>query len=201
VTQTSRQRLRDAAHVLRAQRIDLQSLADAQGLAATHTLLVLLGALCLSPVPGVGTVLGLAVVALAAAMWRGHALAALPSRLAGFELSHRAARRVLRALVRVQALAERSARPRWRMAAVLLGERGAAGVIAVAGALIALPIPFGNLLPAAAVVCFGIALPRADGLLATLGCLLALAGLAWPLGLAAGALQVGAGQLGAWWPG
>jgi hypothetical protein len=53
----------------------MQTLAQAHGPAAHGTWLLLMAVPCLLPVPGVGTVLGLGMAALAAAMWRGQSSA------------------------------------------------------------------------------------------------------------------------------
>ena len=52
----------------------MRAMAQAPGPEAHGTLLLLLAMPCLLPVPGVGTVLGLGMAALAAAIWRGLAL-------------------------------------------------------------------------------------------------------------------------------
>ena len=75
------QRLRDTAAALPAERVSMQTLPQAHGHTAHGTLLLLMAVPCLLPVPGVGTVLGLGMAALAAAMWRGHSSACLPRRV------------------------------------------------------------------------------------------------------------------------
>lgn len=52
------ERLRDAAAALDGERVALSTLADLHGPAAQGTLLVLLAAPCMLPMPGVGGVLG-----------------------------------------------------------------------------------------------------------------------------------------------
>lgn len=83
------QRLRATAAALRGERVSIQALAQAHGPAAHGTLLLLMAVLCL--VPGVGTVLGLGLAALATAMWRGHPSASLPRRVVELELSRHSA--------------------------------------------------------------------------------------------------------------
>mgnify|MGYP000896822459 CR=1 FL=1 len=76
--------LRDAAAALPAERVSMQTIAKAHGPAAHGTLLLMTAVPCLLPVPGVGTVLGLGMAALAAAMERaesthkGYGLSTLP---------------------------------------------------------------------------------------------------------------------------
>ena len=59
------QRLRETAAALSEERVSMQTLAHAHGPAAQGTLLLLMAGTCLMPVPGVGTVLGFGMAALA----------------------------------------------------------------------------------------------------------------------------------------
>ena len=105
------QRLRETASALSEEQVSMQDLAQAHGPAAHGTLLLLMAVPCLLPVPGVGTVLGLGMVALAAAMWRGHSSACLPRRVAELELSRRWAQRVLGMLASAYSIADASPGP------------------------------------------------------------------------------------------
>ena len=89
------QRLRDAAATMQEERVSMQAMAQAHGPEAHGTLLLLMAMPCLLPVPGVGTVLGLGMAALAVAMWRGHCALRLPQRVAELELPRHWAQRVL----------------------------------------------------------------------------------------------------------
>ena len=106
------QRLRDAPVGLGGERVTLQGLADAHDPSTRETLLVLLGALCILPVPGVGTVLGFGVVGLSVVMWRGEAGVTLPIRVARADVSRELGQRVLRLLARFYAVAARAFWPR-----------------------------------------------------------------------------------------
>ena len=81
MTESIVQRLRETAATLPAARVSMQTLAPAHGPAAHGTWLLLMAVPCLLPVPGVGTVLGLGMAALAAAMGRGQSSACLPRRV------------------------------------------------------------------------------------------------------------------------
>lgn len=169
-------RLREAQAGLRGERVPLGMLAAAHGPAAQGTLLLLLAAPCLLPVPGVGTVLGFGIAAMAVAFWHGRGLDTLPPRVAELELPHRWAHRVLGLLARLYGLAGRLARCRLAH----LAATGPSPLLAVAVALMSfiviLPIPFGNVLPAVALILIGLGLVFRDGLAVALG--LATAGLA-----------------------
>ena len=106
------QRLRQAAADLPSEPVSLQSLAQAHGPATHGSLLLLMAAPCLLPVPGVGTVFGVGLAALAIAMWRGQAEEHLPGRVARLELPRHWAQRVLVLLAATYAAAGHLARAR-----------------------------------------------------------------------------------------
>lgn len=170
------QRLRETAAALPAERVSMQALAQAHGPAAHGTLLLLMAVPCLLPVPGVGTVLGLGMAALAAAMWRGHPSACLPGRVAELELSRHWAQRVLGMLASAYSIAGRYAKARLSHLASADRRSWTAAAIGLMAVIVVLPIPFGNLLPALAMMLIGLGLVFRDGVAVLLG--LAMAGLA-----------------------
>jgi hypothetical protein len=176
-------RLSAAADTLTDERVPLRTLADAHGAAAQGSLLVLLAVPCVLPVAGVGTVLGLGLIALAWAIWRGDATCALPARVAALTLSREAARNVLRRLAQVHAAAAKLSRERLPHLAgpgmrAWLGAK--AGLMAL---LIVLPIPFGNLLPALSLLLLGLGLAFRDGLAVLLSTAVATLAVAFTGGL------------------
>lgn len=177
------QRLHAAADELRCDQTNLQFLVDAHRPQVREALLVLLGTLCLCPVPGVGTVVGTAIFAMAVMSWRGLGDASLPSRFGDFGLSRVRATRVLRTLARIHEVAERTHQPRWRALVDWLPDRVMAGAAALMGVLIALPIPLGNFLPGLALILAGLGLLRRDGLSLLLGAGCGVLGAVWPLAL------------------
>lgn len=144
-------------------------------------MLVLLGTLCLCPVPGVGTVVGTAIFAMSVMDWRGARDLSLPARFGDFALTRVRATWVLRTLARIHAVAERTHQPRWRALVDRLPSRVMAAAAAVMGMLIALPIPLGNLLPGLALILAGLGLLRRDGLSLLLGAGCAVLGTLWPV--------------------
>lgn len=185
------QRLRETAATLSEERVSMHTLAQAHGPAAHGTLLLLMAGPCLLPVPGVGTVLGLGMAALAIAMWRGHACACLPQRVAELELPRHWAQRVLGMLASAYGMAGRFAKARMSHLASPGRRSGTAAAIGLMAVLVVLPIPFGNLLPALATMLIGLGLVFRDGVAVVLGyitaglALLATAGLmlvAWAWG-------------------
>jgi hypothetical protein len=170
------QRLRETAAALPAGRVSMQALAQAHGPAAHGTLLLPMAVPCLLPVPDVGTVLALGMAALAAAMWRGHSAACLPRRVAELELSRHWAQRVLGMLASAYSIAGRYARARLSHLASADKRSWTAAAIGLMSVIVVLPIPFGNLLPALAMMLIGLGLVFRDGVAVVLG--LAMAGLA-----------------------
>lgn len=190
-------RLRRAAARLEGEQVALGTLADAHGSAARGTLLVLTALPCMLPVPGTGTVLGLGLVALAFAMWRGQDAGVLPARVAAFRLPRPAAQRVLRLAASFYARAGRWSRTRWP---ALLESAWLAPLlalfIAVMALLIVLPIPFGNVLPALAVIAVGIGLAFRDGLAVAAGAATGVLAVGLTAGLGAGTWLLGSQLLG-----
>lgn len=176
------ERLRGAARALQGERVSVADLAAAHGPAARGTLLVLLAVPCLLPMAGVGTLLGLGLVPVALAMWRGQVVC-LPPRVASLALPLAGAQRVLRWIAGFYDFAGRWSRVRLphlvregrcRVSALLVG------AMAV---LIVLPIPFGNVLPALSLTALGLGLVFRDGAAAVLGGVFATLALLFTAGL------------------
>lgn len=170
------QRLREAAATLPDEPVSMRALERAHGPEAHGTLLLLMAAPCVLPVPGVGTVLGLGMAALALAMWRGQSAVRLPQRVAQLQMSRSWAQRVLGLLAAAYALAGRHARARWSHLATAGKGSGAAAAVMLMALIVVLPIPLGNLLPALALALIGLGLVFRDGVVVVLG--LVMAGLA-----------------------
>jgi len=170
------QRLRDAAAAIRDERVSMRAMAQAHGPEAHGTLLLFLAMPCLLPVPGVGTVLGMGMAALAVAMWQGRCATCLPQRVAELELPRHWAQRVLGLLASAYAMAGRHARPRLSHLAIAGRRSAIALVVGLMALLVVMPIPFGNVLPALALMLVGLGLVFRDGVAVVLG--LAAAGLA-----------------------
>ncbi len=183
MTMSIAQRLRQAAADLPCERVSLQSLAQAHGCATQGTLLLLMAAPCLLPVPGVGSVLGLGLAALAAAMWRGQATENLPERVGKIELPRLWAQRVLVLLARTYAAAGRVARARFTDLACVGRRSWTAATVGLMAVIVVLPIPFGNVLPALALMLIGLGLVFRDGVAMILGMMTAALALALTAGL------------------
>lgn len=185
-------RLRRASCRLPEQGLTLRELADLHGPAAPGSLLILLAAPCLLPIPGVGTVLGLSLLTLAAGLWRGRSHHGLPERVAHLNLSADWARRVLRVLAQCHGATEGWVKARMGPGATNPGQRWLSAIVALMAVLIVLPIPFGNFLPALSLMLAGLAITARDGL--ALMASYALAALSTAFG-------VGVSLLGLFWGG
>jgi hypothetical protein len=155
------------------------------------SLLILMAVPCVLPIPGIGNVMGLGMMGLAWAIWQGDVAAGLISRARTSPLNAHHRRKIRRVIRRVHRLAAPWCRPRleglvspsprsWHAAS-------AAALVAIMGALIFLPIPLGNVLPAASVTCLGLGLSHRDGVAALWSAGLAVLALAYTAALAAGA--------------
>lgn len=187
MTPNLHQRLERSATELGNQPITLGDLAQAHGPALPGSLLVLVSAPCALPIPGVGNVLGVTMILMALAMWRGNDWTILPARVSRFRLSARAARWVLRLLARVYRLAARWSRQRLSHLTLLQRRTWLAPKLALMGAVIFLPLPFGNVLPALAVMVLGVGVAFRDGLAVLSATGLAVASVAYAAAVAAGA--------------
>lgn len=178
-------RLRAAAAALDGEHIALARLADLHGSAVQGTLLVLMAAPCMLPVPGVGNVLGLGLGLLGWSMWRGQDAARLPDRVGAWEMPQRWARRVLALLAHFYGLAHRLARQRLDHLAEPAPRSWLSAQVAVMAVLIFLPIPFGNVLPALSLMLLGVGFAFRDGWAVLLSAALAACALLYTAALGA----------------
>lgn len=192
------ERLRAASASLQSDRVSLAEMAEAHGPAAQGTLLVLMAAPCLLPVAGVGTLLGLGLVAVALALWRGHEPVGLPPRVAAMALPRDGAQRVLGLIAHFYAFASRCSRARLTHLVRTGRCRWTAASVGAMAVLIVLPIPFGNVLPALALTAFGLGMVFRDGAAVLLGAVFSVLALAFTAALGLAAWHWGGEGLTAW---
>ena len=135
-------------------------------------LLVFLCALpFLQPIPlaGLGTPVGILLIAAGLQLARGQAAPSLPRFAAERRLEAATVARLMTLAEKFLGYAERIARPRWPV--VAKSHRLIGGAIIVLALIMIIPVfvPFGNPLTAAPLALFGLALLEEDGLLAALG--------------------------------
>lgn len=191
-------RLRAAAATLPPGAVPLSHMAQAHGGAAQATLLVLLAAPCMLPIPGVGTLLSMGLIMLATLIWQSQGDLALPQRLARIELPREWAQKVLHLLARFYELAHRLTRPRLSGLVGSMARHWVAPGTLLMALLIFLPIPFGNVLPAVSLMLAGLALAMRDGaaMLAAVG--VGLAAVAMSVAVLALGVHVGGEAWQAW---
>jgi hypothetical protein len=161
---TQAQRLRAAAAALQDQPLRLQQLFRLHGKAGPGALLVVLAVPCLLPLPGTGSLMSLGLVALAWMIWRHFPRLVMPRRVGRFQLSAPMARRALHSLAWLYEQSARLMRARLRWW-VQPGHRvWLAPLVAAMAAIIFMPIPFGNIVPASVLLLIGLGLVFEDGL-------------------------------------
>lgn len=156
--------------------VSVGDLMDAFGGRAMGALLLVFGLICTLPLPpGSTTIFGAPLMLLAPQLMLGARGPWLPRRLRARTLATadlgKALPRVLVWLERAEALS----RPRLAFLFGPVGDRTIGLVCTLLAAVLILPIPLGNILPAAAVSVLGLALAQRDGALALLGYALAAA--------------------------
>ena len=162
--QMQARRLRAAAEALEDQPMRLQQLFRLHGRAGPGALLVVLTVPCLLPLPGAGTLMSLGLAALAWMIWRYFPRLVMPRRVGRLQLSAAMARRALHTLAWLYEQAARVMRARLRWW-VQPGHRvWLAPLVAAMALVIFLPIPFGNVVPAVALLLIGLGLVFEDGL-------------------------------------
>lgn len=168
--------------------ISVGELTEQFGGRATGALLLVFGLACTLPLPPGGTtVFGLPLVLLApqvaaagGAPWLPHRLKSKSVKIADLR---KGLPRMLRWLERVEAVS----RPRLSFLFGAWGHRAVAVVCTLLALVLILPIPLGNILPAASVSVLSLSLVQRDGLLSLAGYALAA--------LSAGVLALSAGVI------
>lgn len=168
-------------------RITLARIAALHGSALQGSMLVLLAVPCLLPIPGIGNVMGTALMLLSLAMWRHQDSEHLLRRVGTFALSAAWGRRVLGLLARCHELFERWSRQRLVHLAAPSARFWTAPLVGLLGVIIFLPVPLGNVLPACSLLSLGCGLAVRDGLAMLLGAALGVGSTAYAAALALGA--------------
>lgn len=126
--------------------------------------------------PGVSTVVGLLVAWPAIQMLLGHEIAVLPSLVARREVDVAELARVIRIVTPRLAWAERLIRPRWSTS-FQAAKRLTGIVMLLVGLSMAVPVPFGHVVPAFVIMLLAVAYLEQDGLALLLALLAGLASL------------------------
>ncbi|WP_170133980.1 exopolysaccharide biosynthesis protein [Palleronia aestuarii] len=166
-------------------RVSLGEIIAAMGRRGFAPLLLLLAAPNLVLyVPGASTITGIPLLLVAAQLLAGRDMAWLPGMLARRSMERDALRRVIEAALPWIERVERLARPRlWPR-----GAGRAAGIACLVMAIVLiLPLPFVNVLPAAAILLMALGMGERDGLWLAAGLLVGLVCLALAAAILGGA--------------
>jgi hypothetical protein len=145
-------------------RLSLAELIRLHGDASGPVLMMLLAVMATLPIAGAGMVLSLGIFLLSWAWLRGMDNMPLPERLGRVTLNVAWTRRCLHSLAWIYEQADRLLRPRW-IAMSNRRLRPLWGVwIALMAAVIFIPLPFGNVLPAISLVLLSLGWMFRDGL-------------------------------------
>jgi len=171
-----RARAAQASDACRLTLAELLTLPDSQSL---PSVLLLSAALTMLPVAGAGTVLSFLLWWVAWAWWRGHDRLNVPPRALALSLSPRWSRRCLHGLAWVFEQADRCLRPRWAWWTHQRTQPWWALWVSLMAALIFLPLPLGNVLPALSLMLVALGWMFRDGLALALAGATGVAALAY----------------------
>ncbi len=184
-------RLRQALHRFdpahpepgRAHALTLAELQALLGHGSGHCMLLMLATLSMLPLVGIGNVVCLAVLGLAVAVLLEREAVSLPTRLSTFRLNQRWAPRCLRTLVWIYSTAGQWLRPRWEM--LMHRHLRLWWAVWMVGmvAMILLPLPLVNILPAFSLLLLSLGWLFRDGVALALSTAAGVAGLAYALSL------------------
>ena len=192
-------RLRTAAAALEGQTMSLQQLFRLHGRAGPGALLVVLSVPCMLPIPGAGVFMSMGMVMVAWMIWRYYPRLVMPRKVGRWKLSATMARRALHTLAWMYDQASRVMRVRMAWWLQPLHRIWLAPLVALLALVIFLPIPFGNVLPAAVLMLIGLGLVFEDGLAILIGVVLGVTLLAVLIALASGMMHW-ASELWMVWP-
>lgn len=192
-------RLRTAAAALEGQTMSLQQLFRLHGRAGPGALLVVLSVPCMLPIPGAGVFMSMGMVMVAWMIWRYYPRLVMPRKVGRWKLSATMARRALHTLAWMYDQASRVMRVRMAWWLQPLHRIWLAPLVALLALVIFLPIPFGNVLPAAVLMLIGLGLVFEDGLAMLIGVALGVTLLIVLIALASG-MTHWASELWLVWP-
>jgi hypothetical protein len=156
-----RARAADASDAWRLTLAELLALQDSQSL---PSVLLLSAALTMLPVAGAGTVLSILLWWVAWAWWRGHDRLPVPRRALELSLSPIWSRRCLHGLAWVFEQADRCLKPRWALWVHQRTQPWWGVWVSLMAAVIFLPLPLGNVLPALSLMLVALGWMFRDGL-------------------------------------
>ena len=160
--------------------VTIAALSDALSHRAYGMLMLVLALPNLIPIPapGLSAIVGAPLLLVTLQMLLGLKSPWFPSFIGKRKLKTEQLRHVCRRVVPVMKRLERITSPRLKILAKPPFDRTIALICVVLSLMIMMPIPFGNALPALAIVCFAIGILQRDGLFILAGLLITLLGTA-----------------------
>jgi hypothetical protein len=180
--------LLDFAHGFPGERVRLRDLADLLGARSFGFLLLLFALPNVLPfgIPGLSTITGVPLALVALQMMLGLPRPYLPDWLGDRSIRRDDFRRMVAKSVPWLRRVERLMKPRWTMLTNARSERILGGVCFMLAAVLCLPIPLGNLLPAIGVALLSLGILERDGALVGVGFVAGLGGVVLASGVAWG---------------
>jgi hypothetical protein len=165
--------LRDLLKQQKKERVYLRDLVDNMGDRAFASVLFIFAlpeALPL-PVAGVSAILGIPLMMFSAQLLLGFSKPWIPSWIANRSLKRKDFEKLIKKFLLTLEKFENVIRPRWKFVTKPLAQRILGLLLLILAIIIALPIPFGNMLPAIVIVIISLGLIEQDGLVIVLGAL------------------------------
>jgi len=121
------------------------------------------------PIAGVSAIIGTPLFIFSVQLLLGYSSPRLPKWLSNKTFRRKDFEKAVRQILRYLHRFEKVIRPRWQFATTPIVERWLGLLFVVLAIVIMLPIPFGNFLPAIAIVTISLGLIEADGVLVVVG--------------------------------
>lgn len=151
------------------------------GNGSAHVVLLVMALASILPIAGTGNVMALGMLLLATSYVQGHGHFSLPERVGRFKLDAKWSRRSLRALDWIYDKAGRCMQPRWTWVMHPSTRLIWSAWIVLMAAIIFLPLPLGNVLPAFSLMALSLGWMFADGVALAVSLLFGLSALAYTL--------------------
>lgn len=171
--------------------IKLQYLLDALGSRAFGPVFLVLGLLCVLPtnaVPGLPTLVGLALIPIAAQILMRRRRPWIPKRAANISLKKDVLETAFTKASPYLEKVERVVHPRWHVFASPRFVRLVSVALLLLGLVMLVPVPFNNFLPGLSITAFALGLIASDGVAVLIGLILAIAAIVLVILIVAGVL-------------
>jgi hypothetical protein len=121
------------------------------------------------PIVGVSAILGIPLMLVSGQLFLGFKRVWLPKWIGNFSFERKFLEKAIFKALHYLKKLERIIKPRWQFMSSPIAKRLLGLLLLVLGVVIALPIPFGNFLPALAIVIISLGIIEKDGLVIAIG--------------------------------